>query len=366
MHKRNTLIWLNNINGITNKSIGNIEKYLGGIEKLWDIPLSEIDNIPNISLKAKKNLKKYKNEDFFYNILSKIEKNKVKIITSCDAEYPSTLKNIYDFPRVLYVKGNIKKTDFLSVAIVGARKATYYGKWASEKFARELAEKGITIVSGMAIGIDTYAHKGAIAGNGRTLAVLGSGVDVIYPKKNRELYNKIQENGGIISEYPLGTKPLHYNFPLRNRIISGLSLGVMVVEAKEKSGSLITVEHALEQGKDVFALPGNINSIYSQGTNKLIKEGAKLVVNINDIIEEINELKNNKELYKIDTMNISIENLSDMEKVIVENMKMGPIHADVIAYNVNLPISQVNGILTVLEMKGIIKQMPGRIFVLNI
>lgn len=215
---------------------------------------------------------------------------KIEEISIESKDYPRQLKKIYDAPLKLYVLGNKEILKQNSIAIVGSRNATEYGKKVALKFSKELSEKGINIISGLAIGIDTYAHLGTLqnTSKGKTIAVLGSGLDEIYPKANTELAKQILKGGGcIISEYPLGTKPEKVHFPQRNRIISGLSKGVLVVEASEKSGALITADFALEQGREVFAIPGNISSITSIGTNNLIAEGAKMVRNYMDIIEDI-------------------------------------------------------------------------------
>jgi len=218
------------------------------------------------------------------------EKNNIKIVPYTSDQFPHNLKKIYDPPLLLYIKGEIRKSDTLALAIVGARKSSYYGQTQAERFGRQLAQVGFCVVSGMARGIDTNAHAGAIKGKGRTIAVLGSGLGVIYPSENKELSEKIADNGAVISELPMTTPPNNRNFPPRNRIISGLSLGVLVVESTLRSGSAITAKWALEHGKDVFAIPGNIDSNYSRGTNKLIKDGAKLVEDISDIVEELGPL----------------------------------------------------------------------------
>ena len=215
---------------------------------------------------------------------------KIEEICICNKEYPEQLKYIYDPPQKLYVLGNKEILTQKGVAIVGSRKATEYGKKVALQISKELSEKGINIISGLALGIDTYAHLGTLQenGKGKTIAVLGSGLDEIYPKQNIELAKQILKRGGcIITEYPTGTKPEKLNFPQRNRIISGLASGVVVVEATEKSGALITAEFALEQGREVFAVPGNIYSETAIGTNNLIKQGAKLVTSYEDITEEI-------------------------------------------------------------------------------
>lgn len=214
----------------------------------------------------------------------------IKEIYINSGDYPERLRNIYDPPKKLYVLGNFKILKEKAIAIVGSRKATEYGKKVAFQISQELTKENINIVSGLAIGIDTYAHLGAISiqNQASTIAVLGSGIDEMYPKENTELARKIIQTGGcIVSEYPLGTKPNKINFPQRNRIISGLSDGVVVVEASEKSGSLITAEFGIEQGKEIFAVPGNIDNLLSKGTNKLIQDGAKMVLSSKEILEEI-------------------------------------------------------------------------------
>ena len=214
----------------------------------------------------------------------KLDKNKIKIIKLGDEKYPENLKHIYSKPQALYVLGNENLLNEISIAIIGCRNCSKYGAQNAYKFGYELAQKGFCIVSGFARGIDTYAHLGAVKAKGKTIAVLGCGLDVVYPPENKRLYIEILKNGGaIISEYPLGTKPEKHHFPTRNRIISGLSDGVLVIEAKKRSGSMITVEHALDQGKTIYALPGNITSDNSYGTNELIKEGAIPFTRIEDL-----------------------------------------------------------------------------------
>jgi len=215
-----------------------------------------------------------------------INKAGAEVLTVFDEGYPENLKNIYDPPVVLYIKGSFKKEDELSVSIVGSRKCTYYGMNMADKIAEQLASAGVTVVSGFARGIDTSAHKGALKAKGRTIAVLGSGLDNIYPVENKPLVEKIIKNGALISEFPMSMPPNKNNFPRRNRLISGLSRAVLVVEAANRSGALITADFALEQGRDVFAVPGTADRLLSMGTNSLIKQGAKLVDSAEDILEE--------------------------------------------------------------------------------
>lgn len=359
---RNTLIWLNQL-GILSDKITKLENYLGDIREIHNL---DIDSLLKINLLSKAMLNKLKASSFqieMENHINKAKNSGVKIITDSDPDYPNQLYSIEDRPRVIYQKGTYIDDDHLSIAIVGSRKVTSYGKWASEKFAKELADIGVTIVSGLAHGVDRIAHLSALESGGRTIAVLGNGIDNIYPKSNRNIYEDIPNSGCLISEFPLGTQPLNYHFPMRNRIISGLSLAVIVIEAQEKSGSLITATHAINQGKDVFAIPGNINSLYSKGTNLLIRDGAIPLLEIDDILREIGELKikkNNKK-YK-DTLYIS---LSDSEKRIVNELKTGPLHCDIISLNTGMDIQTVISIIMILEMKSVVREMGSRVFMLD-
>lgn len=279
------------------------------------------------------------------------QKKGFKVITISSEKYPMSLKNIKDPPIVIYMKGDIIKSDENAISIVGSRKCTVYGRAVAGLFSRELALKGITIVSGLAVGIDTIAHKGALTAKGRTIAVLGSGIDHIYPSCNRGLYEEVVKNGAVISEFPLGTRPLSYNFPFRNRIISGLSIATLVVEAAKRSGSLITARLAAEQGRDVFAIPGNITSDVSKGTNQLIKDGAIPVTDVNDILEYLG----------MDTepskANLS---LSDEEKAVLQVMDNGAKTAETIAKETKIAPSKLVSLLTYMEVKGLIKRAAGR------
>jgi DNA processing protein len=225
-------------------------------------------------------------EDDLAKELVRAEKNNVRIITLADPGYPASLKNIFSPPPVLYYQGELDPTDSLAVAIVGSRHASLYGLSTAKAFAAALAGRGFTVVSGMARGIDTQAHMGALEGGGRTIAVMGSGFNRIYPRENRKLAESIARSGCVVTEFPMDTGPMRQNFPRRNRIISGLSLGVLVVEAARNSGALITADFALEQGREVFAVPGTLDSRGASGSNNLIREGAKLVSSVDDIIEE--------------------------------------------------------------------------------
>lgn len=291
----------------------------------------------------------------------KIEKEGIKIITVKDDCYPNRLKEIHSAPALLYAKGEIKK-DELALAVVGSRKVSSYGRQVASQLARELAQAGITIVSGMALGIDGIAHRECIKQKTRTIAVLGGGIDAnsIYPFSNRQVAQEIIANGAVISEYPIGTPPLKQHFPARNRIISGLSLGVLVVEAAESSGTLITVKFALEQNREVFAVPGNIYSKTSEGTNNLIKLGAKLVSKTQDILEELN-LDSMVEFQK--AREIIPDNKE--EELILKNLSPSePIHIDQLAKKIQMNVNAASSLLTLMEIKGKVKNVGGMRYII--
>lgn len=296
------------------------------------------------------------------SILEKIKKENIKICTGEDKTYPKLLKEIYDPPQILYYKGELNNNDEFSLAVVGTRKFTSYGKQATEEIVRKLTNNKIVIVSGLALGIDTLAHDTTLGMSGRTIAVLGTGIDSqsIYPSANRYLAEKIIASGGaVISEFPLGTQPLRYNFPQRNRIISGLTLGTLVVEAGEKSGALITAQCALEQNREVFTIPGSIYSGASKGTNNLVKQGARAVTNIEDILETL-DLKNITSY--IDNKKIIAD--SPEEKVVIANLDNEPKHVDELIRLTKLNASIINSTLTMMEMKGMVKNLGGMQYVL--
>ncbi len=296
-----------------------------------------------------------------------MEKRGVKAIGIFDDDYPESLKNIYSPPILLYVRGRIRPEDADAIAIVGSRRTSYYGISTCERLAEQLASRGIAVISGLARGIDTTAHKGALK-SGRTIAVLGSGLNYIYPPENRRLAEEISKKGAVISEFPMATPPNSRNFPRRNRIISGLSLGVVVVEASEKSGSLITANFALEENRELFAVPGEISSRISAGTNNLIKQGAKLVENADDIMVEVeNSLKfANVERRVGDSFGTTADRrLTDEEKGIKRFLSYKPIYIDELAKKSDVNVSKMSSLLLSLELKNIIKELPGKNFILR-
>jgi len=285
-----------------------------------------------------------------------------------NSEYPDLLRHIYFAPEKLFVDGEILASDSNAIAIVGTRRATDYGLRQCEKLSFDLAVRGITIVSGMALGIDTAAHRGAIKAGGRTIAVLGSGHDNIYPPENRPLYSEIVKNGAVVSEYPPDMIPQRANFPRRNRIISGMSKGVIVIEAPQRSGALITANFALEQGREVFAMPGNVSSAKSSGANRLIKEGAALVLGVRDILEELKYVIDIKEIDdNLTTPDPSkpgtARPMSADEGKIFKVLSGEPKSIDEISKTIDVPVSKITESLLRMELKKLIKALPGENFI---
>lgn len=316
------------------------------------------DNLASRIQKANNRRKEV--EEFLSKELDKLVKIGGEIITILDEGYPYLLKKIYDPPIILYKLGKIKKEDDNSIAVVGTRRPSDYGKKQTEKFCKDLVEKNITIVSGMARGIDSISHRSALTNDGRTIAVLGSGLDVIYPPENKKLFSEIKNNGVILSEYPFGTKPDAMNFPKRNRIISGLCYGTVIIETGLTGGALQTAEFALDQNREVFALPGNINAKTSDGTNRLIQKGeAKLITNVDDILSELNlkiasSTKNKKQKIHI--------NLNIFEAKIINVLVDEPTQIDKIAELTKLSTSDCLVHLLSLEFRGLVRQLPGKTF----
>ena len=278
-----------------------------------------------------------------------------------DERYPARLAEIYDPPPVLYVKGDLDSPETPAVAIVGTRGATSYGKMAAEQLARGLAAAGVTVVSGLAMGVDSAAHRGALEGGGRTLAVLGNGLDRVYPSNNIRLSQQIADQGALVTEFPLGTKPDATNFPRRNRIISGLSSGTLVVEAGERSGALITAAFAADQGRDVLAVPGSIFSPASRGTNNLIRDGATPVTSVEDVLAELAPSRVARQLTVEDILP-----LDETERVLLNVLTAEPLHIDEIAREAALPMSIVSATLAMMELKGVVRQTGGMNYIRSV
>ena len=327
-------------------------------ENVLNARADEISMIPGFDKKIADSIVRNRDDKFVEKQLKILEAMNAGIVSLWDNEYPENLKNIFDPPILLFVRGEFKDKDKFSISVVGSRSPSVYGKLAAEKLSAELVRDGITIVSGFARGIDSVAHRSALDSGGRTIAVLGCGVNIIYPPEQRGLFFRIIDNGAVISEYPFDTPPDPYNFPRRNRIISGLSLGTLVVEAGEKSGALITANQALEQNREVFAMPGHINFPTSRGTNDLIKSGAKLVQSGNDIIEEIAP-----HIKKKDIEEKVIPELTQDEQIVFSILSESPVHIDKVAELSGKKTSEVSVVLLNLELKGIVKQLPGTKFI---
>jgi len=297
-----------------------------------------------------------------------MDRTGIEAVTFCDTGYPESLRQIDDSPVILYMKGRILPEDRYALGIVGSRSMSLYGKETAWIFSSSLAARGLTIVSGLARGIDTTAHKGALKAGGRSIAVLGCGIDIVYPPENEGLMKDLAENGTVISEFPLGTPPNRENFPRRNRLISGLSLGVLVVEAAAGSGSLITADYALEQGKEIFAVPGGVTSATSVGSNALIKKGAKLAQNVDDIITELAPLL--RGMMRLDIANKGPEMVTDLsgleindkEKAICKALSSEPRHIDLISRETGIAPQKLLGLMLSLELKGVVRQAEGKRF----
>jgi DNA processing protein len=346
------------ISGIGPVKFNQLENYFGSLENAWQAASADLKQAgldkgaiqainnwrPKISLEAE---------------MEKLERYGVKVLTWRDPDYPARLEEIYDYPPVLYIRGSLVPEDEWCLAVVGTRKATVYGRQVTEEIVTDLARSKITIVSGLARGIDSIAHRAALEAGGRSIAIFACGLDIVYPSENANLARQIMQQGALISEYPLGVSPRADNFPRRNRIMSGLSLGVLIVEADETSGAMITAHMALEQNREVFAIPGSILSPASRGTNRLIQEGAKLVSSYTDILEELNLTA---VAHQIEMKEIIPS--SDTEALLLKQLSAEPTHIDEVCRSSGLPVSTVSSTLTLMELKGMVKQVGNMNYVL--
>lgn len=346
-------VWLSSLPGIGARRFYQLLQYFETAENVFNSTSEELKVHGVLNYELIKIVTTNRNVEKIDKYLKKVKDNGINVYLSKQEEYPVNLKNIYDPPPVLYSLGELKPEDKTSVGIVGSRKASEYGLKTAEKLAEELAQEGVTIVSGMALGIDAAAHRGALRAKGRTIAVFACGVTNPHPKSNINIYKEIIKTGAVVSEYPLGMAAKPGNFPARNRIISGLSLGTLVVEANIRSGSLITADFALEQNREVFAVPGNINSPSSMGTNNLIKNGAKLIDCAADILSE---LLIDFTPSKHSLMNIE---LTDAEIQITASLIQCGKGLDQLAQDTGLDIGDLLSSTAILELKGIIKSVNG-------
>lgn len=355
INEKNSLIKLYSINGIGSQALIKLKKTYGSFQNAWQAGRNEwLTLLPELKNRAICETAA-PGEDYEEQIM----KGCFDVITIDDEAYPPMLRVIDQAPYVLFYRGCLEAMHQLSIAMVGSRRASPYGRKIARELARDLAEEGVAIISGLARGIDSEAHQGALDSEGVTVAVMGSGVDVVYPPENLRLYEKIQERGAVVSEFVPGSRPEAYHFPHRNRIISGLSRGVVVVEAKQKSGALITADFALEQGRDVFAVPGPVSSETSQGTNNLIKQGAKLTSSVQDILEEYiaplsgRRIEQQQELLMLDRY----------EEEILKYISYEATHMNDILTASSMNNGLVSTLLLKLELYGLIKCLPGNYYV---
>ncbi len=365
-----SIVALNTVIDLVPQKFISLVNYFGNVNNILTADIKEIQSVGFVSNKIAKAIKDLSSLEVANKELLLAQKNNIKILTYLDEEYPDQLKNIYDFPPVIYVKGKIDKNDIFSVSIVGSRRPTNYGITVTENFCRYFAQNSITTISGLASGIDTQAHMSTLKNSGKTIAVLGNGLLEYYPSGNRKLQDEIAQKGAVISEFPLTRRPLPVNFPRRNRIVAALSLATIVIEAAEKSGSLITAELACEYGKDVFGVPGPIFSKYSQGPNSLIKQGAFVALKPEDVVEQIpllNDLvkKKSKEKKKEPEKNLPLISQSSINILkMIQSSTVG-MSLDEISLKSNVNVSEISTILLDLELNGLIKAMPGQIYIRN-
>jgi len=353
------LLRLYSIQGIGATRIRNLITAFGSPKAVLKAPIQRLVRIQGIEKHIALRIKENIDENYVLYQLNYIKKNNISVLTYWDDRYPPRLKKIYDAPVILFYRGDVSVLKSDALGVVGTRNPSEYGKMITEKFCRELVKYNLTIVSGLARGVDTVAHRTTVKNGGKTVAVLGCGLDQIYPPENKNLAKQIIENGVILSEYRIGTIPDPGNFPRRNRIISGLSLGALVCEAGQKSGALITAYQALDQNREVFAIPGPINSRKSYGTNYLIKQGAKLVQDTEDVIQELESQIGNVESAEQQTLTM----LNGFEKILYEMLSEDPLHIDLLARQCERTTSEVLSVLLTLELMGIVKQLSGKMFV---
>jgi len=346
------------IPGIGRVRFNQLESHFTNLENAWKAPASELKQarLDDAVVRA---ITTWRPKIALDDEMEKLERYGITVLTWHDDAYPARLKEIYDYPPVLYIRGELTPADEWCLAVVGTRRATAYGRQVTEEIVSDLAKNNITIVSGLARGIDSIAHQAALDTGGRTIGVLASGLDTVYPAENLNLARRIIDQGALISEYPPGIKPKPDHFPRRNRILSGLSLGVLVTEAGEGSGALITADLALEQNRDVLAVPGSIMSPASRGTNHLIQEGAKLVQCCQDILEELNLRAVAQQL---EFKEIIPE--SETESVLLKKLSHEPAHIDDICAGSGLPVSSVSSTLAMLELKGLVRSVGNMSYVL--
>ncbi len=352
------------IPGLGNALIKRLIDRFGDPETVFEAGMTELMHVEGMRREVAGKIARRTLDKEAADEIRKAQHSRARIVVYTDPSYPALLREIHNPPMVLFVKGREIPHDKTFIGVVGSRNPTHYGRKAAEKIALGLARRGAGVASGLARGIDAAAHKGCLMGNSFTIGVLGTGIDVVYPPSNKGLFSQIEEKGAIMSEFPMGTPPEPRNFPIRNRIISGLSRGIAVVEATRKSGSLITASLALDQGRDVFAVPGSIDSFKSTGTHFLIKQGAKLIENADDILCEFGFVgKGAAGTTSPKNPDGSPREMDAFDAKVYELIGDYPVHIDDIIRLGNLDAGKVAGVLMKMELEGIVKQLPGRMFV---
>ncbi len=356
MDEKKYWVGFNHVRGIGAVRFQRLLECFGNLEKAWNAPEIELKRA-GIGDKSLVNLVRFRREHDLDHIYENILKKDIKILTCMDDDYPQQLKQINNPPPVLYIKGEMVREDAHSVAVVGTRQITAYGKSVVQELGRVLAQNHITVISGLARGVDAEAHRTALEANGRTIAVLGCGIDIIYPPENRALASQITEHGALISDYAPGTQPEGINFPPRNRIIAGLSLATIVVEAGARSGALITASFAADQGKDVFAVPGSIYAPQSKGTNKLIFDGAYPLIRFDSIFE----------ILGLDNVQYQKKTQSELptdeaQLLVLKILQKEALHIDDIQAISQLPIERVSSALSFLELEGFVQRTGNMTF----
>jgi len=346
------------IPGIGRVRFSQLESHFGSLEAAWKASAGELRQA-RLDDAVVRTINTGRPKVSLDDEMAKLERFGIQVLTWHDDAYPARLKEIYDYPPILYVRGAITAADEWCLAVVGTRRATAYGRQVTEEIVTDLARSSITIVSGLARGVDSVAHQAALDAGGRTIAVLACGLDIIYPAENLNLARRIVENGALISEYPPGVKPRPDHFPRRNRILSGMSLGVLVTEAGDGSGALITADLALEQNRDVLAVPGSILSPASRGTNHLIQQGAKLVQRCQDILEELNL---RAVAQQMEFKEIIPESATEAE--LLKRLSAEPVHVDEVCAGTGLPVSTVSSTLAMMELKGLVRTVGNMSYVL--
>lgn len=362
--------WISNIKDVGAVTIEKLLNAFGNAEEVFGKSRHELEVKTHLNNTVISNIINSRNIEKIQVEYAKLQDSGIYFVSKEDKLYPERLRHIYGAPFSFYVRGNIPKDNEKTLAIIGARECSPYGKEMARYFAKSLAAEGVSIISGLARGIDCSAHQGALDASGVTYGILGCGIDICYPRENIKTYMKMQSKGGIISEYAPGTPPMAHNFPMRNRIISAVSDGILVIEAKNKSGSLITVDMGLDQGKNIFALPGRLSDRLSEGCNNLIKIGAKLVTNPADILEEyfMNDSKKHTDNSKenITEQRNKYKLLESKGKIVYANLSFEPKHIDIIAIETKLAIDCITQQLLMMELQGLIRQPMRNYYMIEI